>query len=130
MKPFLGKLEPYIYSIFRIIIGFLFFWHGSMKLIGFPSMSGGMPAFLLYTSGSIEFFGGLLMMFGLFVPIIAFIACGEMAFAYFMAHAPHALLPIINHGEPAVLFCFSFLYISAKGSGLWSLDTLIFKRKK
>jgi putative oxidoreductase len=132
MKPFLGKFEPYLYSLFRIVVGFLFLWHGSEKLFGFPPMSGGggMPPFLLYTSGIIELVGGVLVTVGLFTPVAAFLASGEMAFAYWMAHGPHALLPIMNHGELAVLFCFAFLFIAAEGSGLWSLDSLIFRVKK
>jgi putative oxidoreductase len=132
MKSFLGKLEPYIYSLFRIIAGFLFLWHGSEKLFGFPPMAGGghMPAVMLYISGSIEFVGGLLIMLGIIVPIAAFIASGEMAVAYFMVHAPHAFLPIVNQGELAALYCLAFLFIAARGSGLWSIDSLIFKSKK
>jgi putative oxidoreductase len=130
MKPFLSKYEPYIYSIFRIIVGFLFLWHGSQKLFGFPPMPAGMPAVMLYFAGTIEFFGGLLILTGLFTPIAAFITSGEMAVAYLMVHASHAFLPIVNGGELAVIFCFCFLFISAKGSGLWSIDTLFFKRKK
>jgi putative oxidoreductase len=130
MKSFIEKLEPYIYSIFRIIAGFLFLWHGSMKLFGFPAGGGQIPLLLLYISGTIEFFGGLLVMVGLFTPVAAFIASGEMACAYFMMHAPHAFLPVVNKGELAALFCFTFLLIAARSSGIWSIDSLIFKGKK
>ena len=130
MKPFLGKLEPYIYSILRIVIGFLFLWHGSQKLFGFPPMPPGMPVPLLYTAGIIEFAGGVLLVLGVFVPLVAFITCGEMAVAYFMVNAPHAFLPIVNQGELAVAFCFTFLFFAANGAGKWSVDSMIFKQKK
>jgi putative oxidoreductase len=89
-----------------------------------------MPAPMLYTAGIIEFFGGVMLVFGIFVPLVAFITCGEMAVAYFMVHAPHAFLPIINQGELAVLFCFTFLFFAANGAGKWSVDSMIFKKKK
>ncbi len=135
MKSFLEKVEPYAYSILRIAAGFLFLWHGTEKLFGFPpSSGGGMPSFLQYAGGSIEFIGGLLILAGLFTSIAAFISCGEMAFAYWMfhvlGHSPYVLLPILNKGDLAVLFCFVFLFITARGPGLLSLDALIFKTKK
>jgi putative oxidoreductase len=131
MKSFLGKFEGPVYSIFRIIIGFLFFWHGSLLLFKFPvpmAGAGEMSAVLLYTIGILDFLGGVLVMTGLFTSITAFIVSGEMAVAYWMVHASHAVLPILNQGELSVLYCFAFLYIAARGPGLWSIDRLIFKK--
>lgn len=126
MERFLGRFEPYIYAIFRIIMGFLFMWHGSQKLFGYPAS--GQPGQSLNTlmavGGIIEFVGGLMIMIGLFAGFAAFLASGMMAVAYFMAHAAGGFLPIVNKGESAVLYCFAFLYIAARGSGVWSVDSL------
>ena len=120
MKPFEGQL----YAALRIVVGFLFLWHGSQKLFGFPPLPEGMeiPAFVLYVAGPIEFFGGLLVMIGLLTRWAAFLCSGLMAAAYWMAHGTNALLPINNQGEPAALYCFVFLYIAARGAGRWSVD--------
>jgi putative oxidoreductase len=88
-----------------------------------------MPQFIFWVAGPIEFFGGLLIMIGLFTPWVAFIASGEMAFAYWSAHGTVAFLPIVNHGELAVLYCFIFLFISAKGAGILSIDHYLKNRK-
>jgi putative oxidoreductase len=120
---FLKPYEPQLYALFRIVIGFLFLWHGSQKLFGFPgTMPGEVPAFILYTAGPIELVGGILVMIGLFTSPAAFICSGLMAAAYWMAHGPNALLPILNHGELAVIYCFAFLFIAARGAGIWSVD--------
>jgi len=120
---FLKPYEPQLYALFRIVIGFLFLWHGSQKLFGFPgTMPGEAPAFILYTAGPIELVGGILVMIGLFTSPAAFICSGLMAAAYWMAHGPNALLPILNHGELAVIYCFAFLFIAARGAGIWSVD--------
>jgi len=120
---FLKPYEPQLYALFRIVIGFLFLWHGSQKLFGFPgTIPGEIPAFVLYTAGPIELAGGLLVMIGLFTSPAAFLCSGLMAAAYWMAHGPNALLPIVNHGELAVLYCFAFLFIAARGAGIWSVD--------
>jgi putative oxidoreductase len=93
------------------------------KLFGFPTpVPAEAPAFVLYIAGPIELIGGALVMIGLFTRWSAFLCSGLMAFAYWMAHAFNALLPIQNHGEPAVLYCFVFLYIAAAGAGIWSVD--------
>ena len=115
------------YSLFRLMAGLLYTCHGAQKLFG---LFGGarMTAPLMVTGGVIEFVGGILIAAGLFASFAAFLASGEMAVAYFMMHAPHAFLPIVNHGELAVLYCFAFLFIAASGSGAWSLDALIWKR--
>ena len=115
--------EAEIYALLRIVTGFLFLWHGMQKLFGFPiPMPPGAPAFIVYVAGSIELFGGLLVAIGLFTPWAAFLSSGLMAFAYWMGHGMNALLPIENKGEPAALYCFVFLYIAARGSGIWSVD--------
>jgi putative oxidoreductase len=126
MKPseFLSRYEPYAYAILRIVAGFLFLWHGSQKLFAFPDMGGHSQDLLMIAAGIIEFFGGLLIMTGLFARWAAFIACGEMAYAYWIIHSPHAVLPLLNHGELAMIYCFIFLYLFIRGSGPWSLDRL------
>src|SRR4051812_6587836 len=120
----LGRFEPQVYAIFRIVFGLLFLMHGAQKLFNWPlAAPAGIPAFIRYGAGGIEFFGGLLILIGLFGGLAAFIASGEMAVAYFMFHAKGGLFPIVNQGELAVLYCFAFLYISAHGSGIWSVDS-------
>jgi len=119
----LARLEPQTYALLRTVGGFLFLWHGSQKLFGFPGeVPAGAPAFILYTAGPIEFLGGLLVMLGLFTRPAAFLCSGLMAFAYWMAHGHKALLPIQNGGEPAALYCFLFLFIAARGAGDFSID--------
>jgi putative oxidoreductase len=109
----------------RIVVGFLFLWHGSQKLFDIPGgMPSGVPPFITYGAGSIELIGGILVMIGLFTRWAAFIASGEMAFAYWMVHGTKALLPLQNKGELAVIYCFVFLFIAAQGSGIWSIDSL------
>ncbi|HST51789.1 MAG TPA: DoxX family protein [Pyrinomonadaceae bacterium] len=131
MEKYLGRFSPQIYALMRIIAGFMFLLHGTQKLLGTPAMpgkpAGPLPPLLL-VGGVIELVCGLLIMIGLLAGWAAFLASGEMAVAYFMAHFPHHPLPIINQGEPAVLFCFIFLYIAAVGSGIWSVDSLIWKK--
>lgn len=120
---FLAPFQPQIYAAFRVIAGLMFVQHGCQKLLGwFGGSSGDMPAVMLYTAGLIELVGGLMIGLGLFAGIAAFIASGMMAVAYFMVHQPMGPLPIQNQGEMAVLYCFAFLYIAAKGSGIWSVD--------
>ena len=129
MEKFLGRFEPYFYALLRIVAGLLFLMHGTQKLMGTPGDKPTVPpaSFPMGVSGVIELICGLLILLGLLAGYAAFIASGEMAFAYFMAHFPKHLLPIINQGEPAVLFCFIFLYIAARGSGILSLDSILFR---
>jgi putative oxidoreductase len=123
MKRYIGRYAPYLYAILRIISGLLFVTHGTQKLFGFPGDKPGVPiASLFGFAGLIEVVGGLLIAIGLLTSIAAFIASGEMAVAYFMAHFPQSFWPVLNGGEPAVLFCFIFLYIAAVGAGVWSID--------
>jgi putative oxidoreductase len=105
--------------------------HGGMKLFGFPAPMGDVQLFsLIGLAGVLEVFGGFLILIGLFTRPVAFILSGEMAFAYFMAHAPGGFWPVLNHGEGAVLYCFIFLYLASAGGGAWSVDNIVCKRHK
>lgn len=115
------RYAPQVYALFRIVVGFLFIFHGLQKL----GMLGGqaVPITSIYGLAMlIEALGGLLVMIGLFARPAAFIASGEMAYAYFSSHQPKGTWPIENQGELAVLFCFAFLYIATRGAGIWSAD--------
>lgn len=124
----LGKYSSVVYAIVRIVIGFCFMMHGTQKFFGFPPSgkpggAGGWD-FLSGLGATIELVGGFMIMVGFFTSIAAFIACGMMAVAYFGWHQPGGPLPIQNGGELAVVYCFIFLYFSAEGSGIWSIDAL------
>ena len=129
MERFLGRFSEFFYVLMRVIFGLLFACHGAQKLFGVlgAQMPKPLPP-LLMAAGIIEFFGGLLIAVGLLGGTIAFIAAGEMACAYFMAHAPNGFWPIENKGELPVLYCFAFLYIASRGSGRFSIDGLIRRR--
>lgn len=130
MKNVFSLFNLQAYALMRIVIGFLFLWHGFQKLFGFPpGMPAGVPPFITYVAGPIELFGGILIMIGLFTHWAAFISSGQMAVAYWIAHGTKALLPLQNNGELAVLYCFAFLFIATQGGGIWSLDALINRRK-
>ena len=118
---FMKAHEDKTYAIMRIAVGFAFLWHGSQKIFGFPP-AGEMPAFIQYGAGSIELVGGVLVMIGLATSWAAFLCSGTMAAAYWIAHGTQALLPIQNQGELAFLYCFAFLFMSSRGSGIWSVD--------
>ena len=136
------RYAPVTYALFRIVFGYVFMLFGLQKLFGW---FGGMPVTLMSEQGAagvIETFGGLLVMLGLFTRVAAFIASGEMAVAYFKVHVmvvgqpptgpglPEGLLiPQMNRGVDAMLFCFAFLYIATRGAGIWSLDQLLGKSK-
>jgi putative oxidoreductase len=118
---------PVLLSVLRIVTAFMFIQHGSAKLFHVPHvpMFDGVQLMSLFgLAGAIEVAGGLLLLIGLFTRPVAFILSGEMAFAYFIAHAPHSFLPVLNGGEMAVEWCFVFLYICAAGPGAWSVDSL------
>lgn len=124
-----GKAAPYLLSILRIVMGFLFMQHGSEKLLGFLPGHGHLEListaslFSLHgLAGILELGGGFLILLGLFTRPVAFIVSGEMAFAYFMVHIHGGPWPLLNHGGMAIAFCFVFLYLSARGGGPWSLD--------
>lgn len=118
---------PRILGILRIIVGFLYLQHGTAKLFGMPhvAMFDGLQLFsLMGLAGVLELAGGTLILIGLFTRPVAFILSGEMAVAYFMAHAPNGFLPILNQGELAVIYCFVFLYLSVAGGGAYSIDEM------
>ncbi len=123
MPPLSARWSPLAYTLMRVIAGLLFFCHGLSKLAHFPvAPPPGAPPLVVYLGGPIELVCGALVALGLLTPWAAFIASGEMAVAYFMAHLPRGLVPLVNGGELAVLYCFVFLFIAAYGSGRWSLD--------
>jgi putative oxidoreductase len=126
MERFLGRYSTYIYAILRIVSGFVFMLHGAQKFFGFPpsAKAGGQLDAFSTVGGAIELVGGLMILIGLFSAIAAFIASGEMAVAYFMFHQPNGPLPPSNGGDAAILFCFIFLYIASRGSGVWSVESL------
>jgi putative oxidoreductase len=115
---------PRVLSILRIMTALLFLEHGTQKLLGFPPSPNPGPALfsLLGIQGVIEIVGGLLLALGLFTRPVAFILSGDMAVAYFMAHAPQSFFPVLNRGDAAILYCFVFLYLVFAGPGPWSLD--------
>ena len=123
LAGFAQSWAPRLLSVLRIIAAFLFIQHGTAKLLGVPNLGMHVDLFsLIGLAGVLELVGGALLFLGLFTRITAFILSGEMAFAYFIAHAPHGFLPLLNQGELAVIFCFTFLYLAAAGGGPWSLD--------
>lgn len=118
---FLKRLEPYAYALLRVAAGFLFLFHGLQKLFG---LFGGRTAELVSLrglAGVIELAGGTMIMIGLYAAPAAVVASGTMAFAYFLSHHPQGFWPIQNRGELAALYCFVFLYIATRGSGIWSV---------
>jgi putative oxidoreductase len=125
----LPRLESYAYALLRIVAGLLFIFHGLQKF-GLYGGNGVDLASRLGVAAMIETVGGTLVMLGLFAGPAAFICSGEMAAAYFLAHAPQAFWPIQNRGELAALNCFVFLYIATRGSGIWSVDWLRGKTKR
>ena len=126
------KWTPYVLGILRIVTGFLFLQHGSAKLLGVPHLEmfgSGVPLMsLMGVAGVLELVGGAMILVGLFTRPTAFILSGQMAVAYFMAHAPEGPLPILNHGELAALYSFVFLYFAFAGAGKLSLDSIFCKK--
>jgi putative oxidoreductase len=128
LRRLLQAGEPRVLSILRIVVGLLYLEHGMQKIFNFPP-SPKPRAYELFTlvpglAGIMEFVGGILIILGLFTRPVAFLLSGEMAFAYFMSHAPRGFYPISNGGEPAILYCFIFLYFCFVGAGVWSLDEM------
>ena len=117
---------PRALGILRIVAGLLFMAHGVQKIFGFPPSEFPQPALLslIGIAGLLELIGGLLLVLGLFTRPTAFVLSGQMAVAYFMAHAPQSFFPILNSGDAAILYCFVFLYLVFSGPGAWSLDAL------
>jgi putative oxidoreductase len=130
MRP-LSRWSEEVYAVFRIVLGLLFLMHGTQKLLGWPPGGHGSPpsGSLMWFGGVIELVCGFLVLVGLFAGIAAFLASGEMAVAYFMVHQPKGALPIQNEGELAVAYCFAFLLVSAKGSGVWSIDAAMHRTR-
>lgn len=129
--PNLDVWAPRVLSLLRIIAALLFMEHGLMKLFHFPGPQPGAPdplPMILMAAAWIEVIGGGLLALGLFTRAAAFVCSGQMAAAYFMAHAPQGFWPALNGGEAAILYCFVFLYLVFAGPGIWSLDALVRKR--
>jgi putative oxidoreductase len=129
-----NRAERVTYFLLRVVAGLLFFQTGAMKWLGwFGGMPGsaGPPALMSQVGigGILELVGGIAILLGLCTRPVAFVLAGEMAVAYFQFHQPKGTWPIQNHGEPAVLFCFIFLYMAAHGGGEWSLDAWLARRK-
>ncbi len=123
MAGFMKGFEAQAYGLMRMVVGFLFLWHGMGKLFHYPGPPpGDAPAFVIWIAGPIELVGGALVMIGLQTRWAAFLCSGLMAAAYWMAHGTKALLPVVNQGEMAALYCFVFLFISARGPGIWSIE--------
>src|SRR5437879_3910582 len=129
-SSFLSRFQPALLSLFRFVTGLLLFQYGVAKIFKFPVL----PYFadippLIYTAGALELVLGAALLLGLFTRLSAFILSGEMAFAYFMGHVMKTgspvLLPLLNGGTAAILFCFACLYLSAAGGGAWSLDAAL-----
>ena len=123
MTARLTALAPYALAILRIVTALLFIEHGTMKLFGFPASDMRPALFSLFGLAAVlETVGGALVLVGLWTRPVAFLLSGEMAVAYWMAHAPQSFFPVLNGGDAAILFCFVFLYLVFAGPGAWSFD--------
>jgi putative oxidoreductase len=128
---FMDRAKEATFFLLRVVAGLLFFQAGAMKLFdwfgGIPAEFGGHPTFLSQTwiGGVLELYGGLAILLGLATRPVAFLLAGEMAVAYFQFHQPQGAWPVQNHGEPAVLLCFIFLFLAAHGGGPWSVDAMV-----
>ncbi len=125
MSSMTERAAPILLSILRIVAAVIFLEHGAQKFFGFPApAANGVPVFLsmIWWQGIIELAGGGLLLLGLFTRPVAFILAGDMAFAYWMVHAPKSIYPVLNGGDAAILYCFVFLYIAAAGGGPIGLD--------
>ena len=134
LERYAHTAAPYLLSVLRIMVALLLLQHGTQKLLGFPPMPPGRsaPEFLtlIWFAGLLELVGGVLLALGLFSRTTAFVLSGELAFAYWIGHAPRGFLPIVNAGELAALYCFAFLYLAAAGPGPWSVDRLLSNRSE
>jgi len=130
IEPIALRYAPAVLSILRIVAALLFLEHGTSRLFAWPSPIPS-PEFLTmyWFAGAIELVGGILLVLGLFTRSAAFIVSGEMAFAYFISHAPNSFFPILNRGDASVLYCFVFLYIAFAGPGPWSVDALLGRKR-
>lgn len=125
MERYFASYAPQAYAIMRIVIGLLFFCHGAQKVFGLFGGINGAPvplASLLGVAGVLELVLGALVAVGWLAGYAAFLASGQMAAAYFIAHFPQGFWPIQNGGVPAVFYCFLFLYMATQGAGIWSID--------
>lgn len=131
LDSFYATWTPRLLSVLRITTAFLFIAHGAQKLFNYPASPSGAVVItsLMGVAGILEFFGGLLLLLGLFTRPVAFLLSGQMAVAYFMAHAPGGFLPLVNKGESAVLYCFIFLFLAVAGGGEWSIDNLLTRNR-
>ena len=133
MEKFFSKWQPIALSLLRFITGLMLFQFGVAKILKFPPdspLANVEITSLFGIAGCIELVLGALLILGLFTRPVAFILSGEMAFAYFIEHAPHSFFPLLNEGNEAVLFCFIFLFLAAAGGGPWSLDALLRSNRK
>jgi putative oxidoreductase len=129
MEEFCARWHSQFLSVLRIMAGLLFLEHGASKFLGFPHVDKVPDALSMSgVGGMLELVGGALITLGLFTRPVAFLLAGEMAVAYFYAHAPRAFFPLLNGGDAAILFCFVFLYLFFAGPGPWSIDAMM-KRK-
>ena len=129
---FTYKHRENFYFVFRILVGILFLQHGAQKLFGaFGGINGSsVQIFSLFgLAGIIEFFGGLFIILGLFTRVVALVAGIELLVAFFKAHVPQGIIPIVNQGELALLYVATFLVLMAWGAGKWGLDNVLFKKK-
>jgi putative oxidoreductase len=127
-----ARFEPLVHSIFRVITGLLLFQFGVAKLFKFPPIpmfAKVEPFSLFWCAGSIELVLGGMLVLGLYSRLVAFVLSGEMAFAYFIEHAPRNFIPLLNGGETAIMFCFACLYFACAGGGAYSLDAMLFGKK-
>lgn len=124
MKELETIWAPRVLGVLRIVTALLFMEHGGQKLLGFPPTDRAMPELLtlLWFAGALELVGGFFVLIGLFTRPIAFLLSGEMAFAYWIAHAPRSLYPALNGGDASILYCFIFLYLAIAGAGAFSID--------
>jgi len=125
MATSMKQYEAETYAVMRIMVGLLFLQHGSQKLLDFPAEAFPMPAYMLYVAGPIELIGGIFVAVGFMTRWAAFLCSGLMAAAYWMAHGLNHFYPLLNQGELAVVYCFVFLFIAARGGGKWSVDERI-----
>lgn len=131
----MNRIVQVTFFLLRVVAGLLFMQHGGQKLFGWFGGFGGEPGATaplmsqMGLAGVLEFFGGLAVLIGLLTRPVAFLLSGEMAVAYWTAHAPHGAWPILNHGEAAALYCFIFLFFAAHGAGAWSVDSM-FRRNR
>ncbi len=123
----LKKASPYALSLVRVVVALLFIEHGTGKLFGFPPFFHPAAFTLLWFQGILETFGGFLILIGFITRPVAFLLCGDMAVAYFMVHFQKSFFPALSGGDPAVLFCFSYLYFFFAGPGPISVDALVWK---